>query len=70
MIEDDDLLAEADNDASLRAIADCLRRALLDVEAALASDDTPLTKVDRVGAALETLGDRLDNLADWLPAQR
>ena len=64
---DDDLLAEAETDASLRAIAACLRRALEEVEAALNSDDTPLRKVARTAGALEDLGDSLDRCADWVP---
>ena len=64
---DEDLLAELQTDASLRAIAACLRRALEDVEAVLQSDDTPLTKVDRVARILEELGDLLESCADWVP---
>ena len=64
---DQDLLAEAQTDASLRAIAACLRRAAEEVEAAVASDATPGRKVDLAAGALEWLGDRLDSVADWVP---
>ncbi len=63
----EDLLAEAQTDACLRAIAACLRRAHEDVEAVLRSEDTPLTKVDRVAGILEQLGDLLESCADWVP---
>lgn len=66
-MQDEDLRVEAETDASLRAIMACLRRAMLDVEAALASDDLPRVKVDRAGAALEELGDTLESIADWVP---
>ncbi len=63
-----DRLIDTDTDDSLHAVAACLRQASLDVEAAIASGDTPLAKIDRVAQALEDLGNRLDNLADWIPA--
>ncbi|MGQ9684175.1 MAG: hypothetical protein ACUVX9_16720 [Anaerolineae bacterium] len=66
---DPDLLAEAETDASLRAIARCLREAAEQVEAAAASNATPGRKVDLTAGVLEWLGDRLDSLADWVPAR-
>jgi hypothetical protein len=64
---DEDLLAEVQTDACLRAIAACLRRAQEDVEAVIQSQDTPLTKIDRVAGILEQLGDLLESCADWVP---
>lgn len=63
----DDFQADEDTNAGLQAIADCLRWALADVEAIIASGDTPLTKIDRVGETLEALGDRLDRVAGGAP---
>ncbi len=67
---DEDLRLEAETEASLRAIAACLRRALEDVEAALGPGATPLAKVDRAAAALEELGDNLESVVDWVPESR
>jgi hypothetical protein len=68
-MQDQDLLLDAETDASLRTIAACLRWALEEVEASIAAEATPLAKVDRVAGVLEELGDRLESAIDWIPRQ-
>jgi len=70
MMVDDDLLIEMETDASLRAIAACLRRAQEDVESILNAAGTPLRKVDQVAGVLEELGDSLESCIDWAPRRR